>query len=554
MQNNKFCIFSRKSLKLKEAKNAPSHFLIYKSKESKTNQINEKMREKIFLKFYKRENEIQSTSLNCNEFVNNNYYISQKILMKYNKNYDSMIINNIILRKKCHFYAIYNDNYMFINNEIEYIKKYYSFNESIKIIPKRQIYFKHLMIYIERPIYKDFLYNKILKSKGLEKLNIYKRKNYPNKYNKKNKISLDNNILSNSNIIFNSNVIETIENCSTSLTQCSNKKINNIKNINKNKITHPKNIEKKNINESIISEIKYNGCQNKRSDANDFCIDNSLLIVMKDLAISPNLINNYLYKHNTNYKKLYNKMKNKSKTITNSNRKNKDVLLKGKERQKKAIITELSKEKLNCLKSSETNLIRKINQINKNEVRNSISLIRKINNIKIKQFNSNIIKSSSNIENQNLNSCCNFNKFGLSLENKIQSNQKLRQVNKKLSLKETNPILFNYFNKVNKEKRKEKNINNIFNKNIIKFQYNNKVILKGIKEIISNQRPKNKSLRRYTNTQKFWADSLFDMNSLNENETRKMIQTINPVKSISISDNQFFKSLKEFGTDINNEK
>ena len=201
---------------------------------------------------------------------------------------------------------------------MEYIKKYYTYNESIKIIPKRQVYFKHLMIYVEGPIYKDFIYNKILKLKGLEKLNIYKRTNYPKKFNKKEKLNTDNNILLDSNIIFNTNVIETIENCSTSLTQCSNKKISNINKVNNNnnnKIIQSENNEKKNVNVSMISEIKYKGYHNKRSDSNISCIDNSLLILMKDLAISPNIINTYLYKHNNNYKQLYNKMKSKSKTI-----------------------------------------------------------------------------------------------------------------------------------------------------------------------------------------------------------------------------------------------
>ena len=114
---------------------------------------------------------------------------------------------------------------MFNNTQQEYIKKYYNYNDSIKIIPKRQAYFKHLMIYIEGPVYKNFFYNQIIKRKSLEKLNFYKRTNYPEKFHKKHCPNI-NNLLSDSNIIFNTNVIETIENCSTSLTQGSNKKNN----------------------------------------------------------------------------------------------------------------------------------------------------------------------------------------------------------------------------------------------------------------------------------------------------------------------------------------
>ena len=540
MQKNNFCIFSKKSLKLSEAKNAPSHFLIYKNKEKEsTNQFNQKLKEKIQ---DKRKSIISKQKEN--EFIFQNYILSTKILMKYNKNYNSITINNLFIRKKCHFQAIYNDMKIYINTNIEYIKKYYTYNESIKIIPKRQAYFKHLMIYIEGPIYKNFIYNKILKRKSLEKLSLYKRTNYPKKYNKNNNI-----ILSDNNIIFNSDVIETIENCSTSLTQCSNKKNNNI-NINNN-IIQTKNSAKKNINDSIISEIKTNGCRNRRSDSNISCIDNSLLMIMKDLAISQNVINRYLYNNNTNYKNLYNRMKSKSKTITIKNRKNKENQINIRNSKNKTIQNEINIKQHHNYKESENNLIKKIKQNSKSKMRSSISLIKKINNIKIKQFTSNSIKSSSLISSQNLNSLSNYNKYRFSLgNNKIHLNLNLRSNNKKFSSKEKNPISLNHFNNTIKPKRTN-NFNNIKNNT------NNKVILQSIKKIIEHQRTKNNSLRKYINTQKFLTDSTFcllDMNSMNENETKKMIQTINPIKSISISNNQFFKCIKKFSTDINNEK
>ena len=559
MQKNNFCIFSRKTLKISESINAPSHFLIYKNNESKNNQINQKLKQRFFSNYNPTKNYLSEQQI-----IKNNYILSQKLLLtKYNRNYNIMRINNIIFRKKCHLLSIYNDTYMFINEEVEYIKKYYTYNESIKIIPKRQVYFKHLMIYIEGPIYKDFIYNKILKLKGLEKLNIYKRTNYPKKFNKKEKLNTDNNILLDSNIIFNTNVIETIENCSTSLTQCSNKKISNINKItNNNKIIQSENNEKKNVNVSMISEIKYKGCHNKRSDSNISCIDNSLLILMKDLAISPNIINTYLYKHNNNYKQLYNKMKSKSKTITYNNRKEKE---KENEKQinilqnkKEEIIKENSSESHKGFKENGSNLIKKLKIKSKKENRDSTSLIKKINNIKIIQLNSNSIKSSLKMEkNENINSCNNNKKYGLSMIKRIHLNLNLRKDNKKLSCKVTNPILFNYFNKDNQDKTKENNHSNIFDKNKNKFNFNNKIILKGIKKIISNQRSKNNSLRKYINPQKLWTNPTYNLivtNSLNESETKKMIHTINPVRSISISNNQFFKCIKEFGNDVNNDK
>ena len=520
MQKNNFCIFSRKSLKICESINAPSHFLIYKNNETKNNQINQKLKQRIFNNYNQTKNHFLEQQI-----IRNNYILSQKVLRKYNKNFDIMRINNIIFKKKCHLFSIYNDTYMFINEEVEYIKKYYNYNESIKIIPKRQAYFKHLMIYIEGPIYKDFIYNKILKLKGLEKLNIYKKTNYPKKFNKKEKLQTDNNnILLDSNIIFNTNVIETIENCSTSLTQCSK------------------------------------GCHNKRSDSNISCIDNSLLMIMKELAISPNVINTYLYKHNNNYKKLYNKMKSKSKTITYNSRKENenDKQINILQNKKEETIKEKKLEFNKGLKENGSNLIKKLKIKNKKENRDSTSLIKKINNIKIMQLNPNSVKPSSKLEkNENINSCNNNKKYGLSLVKRIHLNLNLRKDNKKLSCKVSNPILFNYFNKDNKDKTKETNHSNIFDKNKNKFNLNNKIILNGIKKIIANHHSKNNSLRKYINPQKLWTNPTYNIivtNSLNESETKKMIHTINPVRSISISNNQFFKCIKELENDVNNEK
>ena len=556
MQKNNFCIFSRKSLKICESINAPSHFLIYKNNETKNNQISQKLKQRIFSNYNQTKNHFLEQQI-----IRNNYILSQKILMKYNKNFDTMRINNIIFRKKCHLFSIYNDTYMFINEEVEYIKKYYNYNESIKIIPKRQAYFKHLMIYIEGPIYKDFIYSKILKLKGLEKLNIYKKTNYPKKFNKKEKLNTDNNnILLDSNIIFNTNVIETIENCSTSLTQCSNKKISNINKIKNNKIIQSENSEKKNANISMISEIKYKGCHNKRSDSNISFIDNPLLMIMKELAISPNIINTYLYKHNNNYKKLYNKMKSKSKTITYNNRKEKenDKQINILQNKKEEIIKEKALDFNKGLKENGSNLIKKLKIKNKKENRDSTSLIKKINNIKIMQLNPNSVKPSSKLEkNENINSCNNNKKYGLSLVKRIHLNLNLRKDNKKLSCKVSNPILFNYFNKDNKDKTKETNHSNIFDINKNKFNLNNKIILNGIKKIIANHHLKNNSLRKYINPQKLWTNPTYNIivtNSLNESETKKMIHTINPVRSISISNNQFFKCIKELENDVNNEK
>ena len=167
--------------------------------------------------------------------------------------------------------------------------------------------------------------------------------------------------------------------------------------------------------------------------------------------------------------------------------------------------------------------------------------------MKISQLNLINIKSSSQIEkndNNNINSCSNFNKYGLSLVNQNQINNNAKRNNKKSTSNDKTPILFNYFNNSNKK------IESFFNKNKSKFKLNNQFIIKSIKKIIEHQRPKNNSLKKYINTQKFLTDStnycLININSSKENQANKKFQTINPVKSISISNNQFFKYIKDF--------
>ena len=67
--------------------------------------------------------------------------------------------------------------------------------------------------------------------------------------------------------------------------------------------------------------------------------------------------------------------------------------------------------------------------------------------------------------------------------------------------------------------------------------------MKKIKKMIKIKGIKNKSMKKNINTQKLLTDSSLsmpDLNLLNENEAKKKYQTINVVKSISISNNQFF--------------
>ncbi len=535
MHKNNFHIIPNKSITYEDTI-AMSQSTIYKNEKNENEKNNniKKIKECFFNKDFIHQNmSYLSIKKNNSQYIKN-YILSKKILKKYTYSYELDIINNIVSNKKCHLTAIYNEIIIY-NNKNEYLKALYKYEESIKIIPKREMYFKHLMQFLERPVFKNFIYNRIQKQIGLDKLGIYRRLNYPKKFNKN--LDLNNNICN--NIIFNSNVIETIENCSTSMTQYS----------------------KRNQNEtSIISEIKNNNIINKKNDNYNSCfIDNSLIIMMKDLSICQKNINAYLPKQNSNHKILYDKIKNKTKIHLEDKYKiedKKNVQLKENDKNniKKSIQTKklrninFYKKKIsnvssnnndnNTLKSEEKN-------IDENAlIHNSIDSHKLINNIKIMPFKCNNLNSQIN----NKNSCCTSKKFCLSTlaKNKpltIHNLKKKFDTNKKIFNKDKNN-LHKYFNSnLSKEKNNDLNLANFINNNKIIYNLNNKEIMKKIRKMIKIKGIKNKSMKKHINTQKILNDSSIcmpDLNLLNENEAKKKYQTINVVKSISISNNQFF--------------
>lgn len=578
MHKNNFCTIPSKALNYEDSI-IMSQSTIYKNNDE--DQKHNKSIKKLKKSFYNNDFKCKQSNtleLNSGFLLIKNYILSKKILSKYNSpklsNLGLFIINNIIQNKKCNICTLYNDIIIFSNGKVEYIKKYYKYSESIKIIPKREVYFKHLMQFIERPIFRNFTYNKISRKIGLDKLSIYRRINYPKKFNKK----IYNNKILSDNIIFNHDVIETIENCSTSITQRSNKDQNNDKKDKNNNIKCENKGNNYENESSMISEIKINNCNNKKNDNNISCIDNSLLIIMKDLSISQNKINEYLCKNNSKYKNLYLKIENKKKskahnTLSNKNYpKNKNEFKDMKEKDPK-FLEENEKNIINNKKVTRTKeinnrdfykkiLIKKqssnLDKFNeqKNIIghegnRKSISIGKKSNNIKVIPFNSNTINSQI----VNKNASCNtnsYNKYCLSsfIRNKTSTIHNLKKkynTNKKLLSKENN--LHNYFNYSSKEKNKDINFVNFLKNNKLMCDLNNKEILRKIKKIIEIKKPKNNSMKKDINTQKFLTESpmwMLDLNSLNENEAKKKYQTINTVKSISISNNQFFNSKSEF--------
>ena len=538
MHKNNFQIIPNKSITYEDTISM-SQSTIYKNDKNENVKNNnlKKINECFFNKDFIHQ-KMAYLSIKKNNFhYIKNYILSKRILKKYTYSYELNIINNIVSNKKCHLAAIYNE-IIICSNKMEYFKNFYKYEESIKIIPKKEMYFKHLMQFLERPIFKNFIYNEIQKQIGLDKLCIYRRLNYPKKFNKN--LDLNKNICNN-NTIFNSNVIETIENCSTSITQLSNTNQNET---------------------SLISEIKTNNILNKKNDNSYIsCIDNSLIIIMKDLSVNQKKINAYLRKQNSNHKNLYDKIKNKikiqledkykieDKKNTQMKENDKNIIKKSIQTKKLCNLNFYKKKSMNELNNNDNNIL-KLEEKNLDEnglIHNSIDSHKLINNIRITPFNCNNLNSQINNKN-NKNSCCTSKKFCLSttVKNKpltIHNLKKKFDTNKKIFNKNNNNI-HKYFNSnSSKEKNNDLNLVKFFNNNKIIYNLNNKEIMKKIKKMIKIKGIKNKSMKKNINTQKLLTDSSLsmpDLNLLNENEAKKKYQTINVVKSISISNNQFF--------------
>ena len=269
--------------------------------------INNKISRKYHIGHIKKSNLLKELLFNLYQRI---YFYRKKHQKNFELNYCIFGLNYII------------NKYKTIDNldkdYKEYIEKYYSYNDSTLIIPKKEFYYFHHMLFLERPNYINYYFNKLAKKIGLEKLNIYqnqRKKEYKieqsnNKNDKKQEIENEK--------IFDTNVLETIENYSTTITQepinekpatltpfeilkrCEDKK--------KNKITKKNNDQKSIItfSESEISYISRN------------IPDESLIIVVKDLTEKPNKFK--IDKQEKKYTNIYIKKKNTPKfTRTNKN-------------------------------------------------------------------------------------------------------------------------------------------------------------------------------------------------------------------------------------------
>ena len=260
---------------------------------------------------YTNKNNIKKINVNNNNKINIFFYIKNFIkysMIKYNKFFErncDIFLTNCIINK---YISVYN-----INDD-KYIKQYYCYDDSLKIIPKKEVYYKHHMLYLETPNFKNAYVNRIKKNYCLEKLYLYLIKRKKEKTPEQLNNSKNNLKDQDENKIFNTSILETIENYSTTITQGSNNEkyplltpfeiFKRCEDTNKKKNDTQKKDQKSIITFSE-SEIS---CKSKN------IIDNSLIAVVKDLSEKPNKFRQYKQKniYSNNIHNL-----NNSKSLTN---------------------------------------------------------------------------------------------------------------------------------------------------------------------------------------------------------------------------------------------
>ena len=109
-------------------------------------------------------------------------FFSYKILeAKYSSTpelYQQIILNNLITRKKTHFFAYLNEISINTNIFKELLKRYYINNESRERIPKYVSYYQNYLKFFCRPVFGDYITNKKM-VKHMEKVaQIFYNENY----------------------------------------------------------------------------------------------------------------------------------------------------------------------------------------------------------------------------------------------------------------------------------------------------------------------------------------------------------------------------------------
>ena len=260
----------------------------------------------------------QEDNINGKKFYNK--IINTILFSKYNTlphDHDMILLENVIQSKYCHDLAVFKEKILFNYNE-EFLKRFYTEEESILRIPNFVTYYKNYLMFFCKPIFSELNLNDMIQAYSERKAQIFYNNNYKDDIPKEEKqhfplftlftpkirkLISNNNSLSNLTInvpsINNTNISSLESSMIKIINDLTLKKIPIKKNINSNNYT----LNKKENNNNII--IKEKISKNFKASSPD--------------CIKPNgLGKNLFFIYNQNFNKII-PIHNHTKTGTNLN-------------------------------------------------------------------------------------------------------------------------------------------------------------------------------------------------------------------------------------------
>ena len=327
MQKNNLCPISNKILTYEESDSfSQSNFNENKLPFGPSKKKAEQIKQKYFSNISTKISQIHNNNINNNKNIQNKFHSNnynkkidkRKVLYQFSK-YSYKYLKT---KYKISFelnYNIYSINYVFrkyrATNNIytnEYLEQFFTYFDSIQIIPKKEFYFYHHMLFLERPNFNNNYFNQVKKNMCLKKLDIYqnqRKKEYKldqinNNKNYNNNIEIENE----NKKIFDTNVLETIENYSTTMTQePNNEKQKALTPFEIFKLCEDKNYKKKFIHKNNEQKSTITFSESEISYKSKNIVDESMISVMKELSEKPNKFK--IYKQEKKYTNLFIKKK-----------------------------------------------------------------------------------------------------------------------------------------------------------------------------------------------------------------------------------------------------
>ena len=96
------------------------------------------------------------------------------------EDFNDLYINQILYNKSSHFNIIFKE-YLISDFIEEFLKRFYSFDESLVRIPKLSEYYKNYHLFFCQPFFTDFKFSSLMHTYGDNKAEIFYKNNYENK-------------------------------------------------------------------------------------------------------------------------------------------------------------------------------------------------------------------------------------------------------------------------------------------------------------------------------------------------------------------------------------